>query len=171
MKIKSQCGFATIEILLAVAIIAIFSSIAIPNMARLLDKVYLDYEMKRLYSDLNFARAISKSAKVSEGIPFGVDTSGGVEISIQIYGEGYSATSMKNSYSISRNSVSPYSYYRHKIKNDIILSFTPKGSSLDIEFTDLGKSKLSSNTITLTSKFGETANVIIDSLGRVRYEK
>lgn len=175
MKIKSQCGFATIEILLAVAIIAIFSSVAIPNMARLLDKVCLDYEMKHLYSDLNFARAVGKSSDVTGGIPFGIDKSGGAETKFLLYSDAYSTKSFKNNYWIERPSMNAYYRYRHKIRHDIKLEFPNGKSALTITFNNPSRysSATNSQTITLNSKFGYSAYIIFDSVGRWRgsYEK
>ena len=59
---KSQGGFATIEIILVVMIISLLATVALPNMARMVDVAQVDYEMKILLSTLDFTKSLNKNS-------------------------------------------------------------------------------------------------------------
>ena len=162
-EIKNQRGFSTLEIILVVGIIAIFSTVAVPKMARILDKVCLNYEMKHLYSDLNFARSIGKSSNFNGGIFTDFENAAKYKIEFWLYGEEYSSVAAKNHYQIMRPSVSSSPYYRHNLSNDIKLEFNRGNEVLKIDFSK-------SQTIDLKSKYGDSAQIKIDTVGRVRGE-
>ena len=61
-----QKGFATLEIIFAVIIVVALTTCALPNAVRMIDNVALDYEYKRLYSELRFLQAVSRSTSVSD---------------------------------------------------------------------------------------------------------
>lgn len=165
-EIKNQCGFATLEIILVVAIIGIFSSVAVPKMARIVDKVCLDYEMKHLYSDLNFARSVGKSSTFDAGIFPGVEEIGGGKVEFWIYGKYYGNKNARNHYQMMRTSVNSISYYRHNLTNGIELNFDHSNKILQISCYSFSISQ----TIDLKSKYGDSAQIKIDSVGRVRGE-
>ena len=163
---KNQNGFATLEIILVVGIIAIFSTVAVPKMARILDKVCLNYEMKHLYSDLNFARSIGKSSNFNGGIFTDFENAAKYKIEFWLYGEEYSSVAAKNHYQIMRPGVSSVPFFRHNLSNGIKVSPNINGGyskPLTIDCYNFG----SSRKIILTSKFKEKAYVYIDSVGRV----
>ncbi len=170
---KNQNGFATLEIILIIGIIAIFSTVAVPKMARILDKVALDYELKHLYSELNFARSIGKSSDFNPSIFNG-----------QIYSNelaGIYINKTTETYEIQRTH-SNVKNYNHKLNNRINLDFdsnltlfTISGASYKtvsnqypITFNNPSRYSSGSNTITLTSKFGYSAQIKFDSVGRWR---
>lgn len=164
---KNQNGFATLEIILILGIIAIFSTVAVPKMARILDKVALDYELKHLYSELNLARSIGKSSMIEGGIfPNSFDNTGNGQIEFWIYSRKYSTENMRNRYLIKRPAVTSASYYRHNLANDIKLEFKGGDNVLKIKFDD-------SQTINLISKYNSSAEIKIDTVGRIRgtYDK
>ena len=175
-KIKQQRGFATLEIILALAILGIFATFAVPKMARNLDKACLDYEMKHLYSDLNFARSLGKSSNFQPGIFTDVEKNQ-QQIQFWIYGKNYGSDSSSNRYQIMRQAVSSSPYYRHNLSNDIVLDFLHSDSVKKIAFDnhsyyrDIDKD--SSQTLLLKSKFGYETKIIFDTVGRWRgtYEK
>ena len=106
---KNQNGFATLEIILVIGIIAIFSTVAVPKMARILDKVALDYELKHLYSDLNFARSIGKSSTFDGGIfPSGFDNTGNGQIEFWIYSRKLYTTPWIISFTLTRGRMYNY---------------------------------------------------------------
>ena len=170
---KNQNGFATLEIILVIGIIAIFSTVAVPKMARILDKVALDYELKHLYSDLNFARSIGKSSTTNDAIFNSQILSDG---SVGIYFH-----KRTDNYEIQRTNLS-FKDYNHKLSNGIDLDYDSnltfftlsgvsyKTVSIDYPITFNNPSRYSngSNTITLTSKFGYSAQIKFDSVGRWR---
>ena len=61
-KIKTQKGFATIEIILILLIISILASSAIPKISRSLDIAQLNYEIERFISEFYFAKSASKNS-------------------------------------------------------------------------------------------------------------
>lgn len=61
-----QKGFATLEVILVIFIISVLMTCAVPNAARIIDKISLDYETKRLYSDLRFVQALDRSATITD---------------------------------------------------------------------------------------------------------
>ena len=65
---KNQRGFLTIEIILVVLIIAILATLALPNMARMVDVAQVDYEMKILLSQLDYAYSLNKNISYNPGI-------------------------------------------------------------------------------------------------------
>lgn len=167
-KIEQQRGFATLEIILALAIVGIFATFAAPKMARIVDKSCLDYEMKHLYSDLNFARSLGKSSTFNPGIFTDVEKNQ-QRIEFWIYGKNYGGN---NRYQIMRPSVSSSPYYRHNLENDITIDFNHSNLVKKIEFDnrshyrDLDKD--SSQTVTVKSKFGYETKMVFDSVGRWR---
>ena len=59
---KNQRGFATLEMILVILIIAVLSTIVLPKAARMVDTVRLDYEMKIFLSTLDFAKSLNQNA-------------------------------------------------------------------------------------------------------------
>lgn len=59
---NNQRGFATLEMILVILIIAVLSAVALPKAARMVDAVRLDYEMKIFLSTLDFAKSLNKNA-------------------------------------------------------------------------------------------------------------
>ena len=170
------------EIILVISIVGIFSTVAVPKMARILDKVCLDYEMKHLYSDLNFARSLGKSSTFS-GAGFPQVSDNQHKIEFWIYGQGYDTVSARNRYQIMRPSLNVTPYYRHNLSNDIEIRIIHGDSVKKISFDnksyyyDLDNN--SSNTVILRtkpdyeSKIYHEAKIVFDSVGRWRgtYEK
>lgn len=171
-EIKNQRGFATLEIILAVTILGIFSAVAVPNMARILDKVCLDYEMKHLYSDLNLARSIGKSSTFSGGIFTNVENNQ-QKIEFWIYSGEYTTVSARNRYQIMRPSIAASPYYRHNLTNGVMLEFYAGEAMQKITFNNRSRYDNWSKTLELTvnkSKNKIGAQIKFDSVGRWRGE-
>ena len=171
-NIKNQRGFATLEIILVLSIIGIFSGVAVPKMARIVDKVCLDYEMKHFYSDLNFARSLGKSSTFSSA-GFKQVAKNQERIEFWIYGKNYSPATSRNRYQIMRQAVSSSPYYRHNLLNDIALDFAHSNSIKKIEFDNRSRYKDSDKendkqTLILQTKFDYEAKIVFDTVGRWR---
>jgi Tfp pilus assembly protein FimT len=168
-KLNNQRGFATLEIILVAAIIGIFSTIALPKMARILDKAYLDYELKHLYSDLNFARSLGKSSNVNGGI-FELDDVNH-KIEFWIYSRKYTTASARNRYQIMRPSVTSSPYYRHNLNERIELDINQGNLVQTFVFDNHSRYKNDNNTsartITLNSRFNYKAYIYLDTVGRI----
>lgn len=163
-NIKNQRGVATLEMILAVTILGIFSAVAVPNMARLLDKACLDYEMKHLYSTLSFARSIGKSSE-TKGAIFAITEKQGGSVELWLYGKGYGNEGARNRYQIMRPDLNTKPYFRHNLQNDILLDYQ---STKLLTIPCNGRTFESSYTIDLISKYGKSARIKIDTVGRVR---
>ncbi len=152
-----QKGFATLEIIFAVIIVAVLTTCALPNAVRMIDNVALDYEYKRLYSELRFLQAVSRSTSVSDagtGKNFASTVSPVMKISPD-----------NLSYQIKRgNDELREAHKMHYIAN---LDFTGKVYN-EISFDDTGKSNVTSNSIILTSRLGKSKKIVFDSVGRIR---
>ena len=169
-KLNNQRGFATLEIILVAAIIGIFSTIAVPKMARILDKAYLDYELKHLYSDLNFARSLGKSSTFNGGI-FELENTQ-PEIQFWIYSRYYSNVSARNRYQIMRPSVTSSPRYRHNLLNGVELEFKTGNAMQKITFNNQTRYDNWNKTLefSLNPDFVNKieAEVRFDSVGRWR---
>ena len=58
--ILNERGYAMIEIVFLISIIAIFSSLAIPNVFNSFKTVYVEYEIRNLYGELRFMQTASR---------------------------------------------------------------------------------------------------------------
>lgn len=157
-----QKGFATLEIVLATMIIALLVSVTIPNAARVVDRVALDYETKKLYSDLRLVQQINRSATVdSKGLGRMLAPSN-EKLSVQLLARGYRI--MENT--------TPFSeiHYMRNIKTletnlnipDYKITFDTTGKTMNVF-----RSALSGN-LTLTSQFGRESKIVFTSVGRFR---
>lgn len=163
-RLIMQKGFATLEIIFAVFIIAVLMSCAIPNVVRIIDTVAFDYETKKFYSDLRFLQAVNRSGKFN--------TSGMGRSFIM----NDSAIFMKinketNSYQILRGDNTPLreAHYMRNLKK---MEFGGNISS-PIQFDATGRVTNQNNsnldgTITLTSRLGKTSKIVFNSVGRIR---
>lgn len=165
---NKQNGFATLEVILIIGIIAIFSTVAVPKMARILDKVALNYELKHLYSELNLARSIGKSSTYN-GWAF-PDPNSQHKIELLLYSRYYSNSKIRNRYMIMRQSLdSSKSYFLHKLTNDIKIEFSGGDKVLRINFSNPSRFSAGIQTpLTLTSKYNYSAKIVFDSVGRWR---
>ena len=155
----NQRGLAALEVVIVAAIVAIFATAAVPKMARILDKVQLDYEMKHLYSTLELGRSISKSSRYNGGI-FG--TSGIRDTNFSIYEIGNVPAKKYYVYTLTlSDSSSTLTIHRQRLPEKFTLSSNSSKKTIQI-LPDSGKSI----TFTLTSRLNKTAYVIGNSVGR-----
>lgn len=160
-----QKGFATLEIIMIIFIIGVLMTCAVPNAVKIIDKVSLDYETKRLYSELRFIQALNRSATVKNTGMKGlsIDSSLPAIIRIDIPIENSSA------WQIFRGTTNDAKNIREKH----YLSYGVKLSSPEyqIYFYSDGKSSINTGSLTLTSRHGKKNAIIIDTVGRIRCEK
>lgn len=166
-----QKGFATLEVILVIFIISVLMTCAVPNAARIIDKVSLDYETKRLYSDLRFVQALNRSGTVKNtgmnGI--GIDSSPPATIILNNptdIPKGWKADGWKITLGAESNAPT--------IRETHYLSYGVKLSSpnFQINFDSDGKSNINSNHLLLTSRSNKySSKIIFDSVGRFHGEK
>ncbi|MBQ7454581.1 MAG: hypothetical protein IJS69_06000 [Selenomonadaceae bacterium] len=152
-----QKGIATIEVILGALIISLLLSVAIPNATRILDRVALDYETKKFYSDLRFLQAMSRSNR-----PI-LNGTGRTDFVFDetLYMQTYPAS---KSYQILRGNSSNPVREIHYMQN--IKTFNTPANT--ISFDSTGKASITSGAIVLTSRLGKTSKIVFDSVGRLR---
>lgn len=151
---ENQRGLVSLEIILVVLIIAILSTIALPKMARIVDKAQLDYEMKMFLSTLDFGKTLSKTASYNTAIferKLSSQSSKALLLNVDYDASYYEL--MRGSRPISEKHHFPAGF-------SIIQNYTPKNQ---INF-----SENQNGNITLTSRFGDKRYIIFDSVGRWR---
>ena len=94
-QFKNQKGFAAIEIVFVVMIIAILSGVALPKMSQMIELANLNYETKRFVSEFYFAKSLSRSSQI-EPIIFSGVVNGGKPISFSVASRSYQITSSGN---------------------------------------------------------------------------
>lgn len=147
------------EIIFAVAIISVLVSAAVPKFSQITDKLTLDYEMKNFYSEVEFASSVSRSASYAPGIFNYKINQKKSSVTLQVF---------KNTgrYQLLRDTAA---WREEKV--------LPRGFSIDynnqklnnIVFQSDGRVKGElTGTITITSRYKDTAEIIFDSVGRWR---
>lgn len=160
-----QKGFATLEIIFAVMIFALLAGAALPNAIRVLEISSLDYETKRLYSELRFAQALSRGSKVETvfmGGDFGIDPLPGVTVTIN------SSSIRLDSWQVrlGNTDLDPLLREQHYLRYGEKFSF--KGNLRKISFDSAGKHDANGGTLTLTTRSGrDKSNIVFDSVGRI----
>lgn len=152
-----QKGFVTLEIILAALIIALLMSTTIPNAVRLVDKVSLDYETKRLYSELRLVESMNQSERF-KGTGTGLGSVGD-ETYIKFISKPSSYQVVHSSGLREKNFREPH-----------VLSYGVKLSSPESKM-NFDTQKIVSNHITLTSRLGKTKSIVFNSVGRMRGEQ
>ena len=157
-----QKGFVSLELMLIVLTFALLATVAVPNAAAFVDKAALDYELKRLYSELQYVRTLNRSAQISErGVKDFISFQGipnGKEVMMEF---DFNA----NSYRILRDE-KPLRE-THYLSNGVTFSNETDFPS-KIWFDTEGSSNVSSKTLILKSRRGETLKIFFDSVGRIR---
>lgn len=151
-----QKGFATLEIIFATMIIAILMGAAIPNVARVIDRVALDYETKKLYTDLRFLQSLNRMTNMKDTH---FNTTDDNPINLVVYPERY----------IFKKNYPNKIYAEHYFSNGVTVSKKNGNEIWQIKFDDMGKvTPAISNNLTLNSRFKKKTFIIFDSVGRFR---
>ena len=157
----NQKGFATFEAILAVTIISVLAFIAVPKIDRVIDKIALDYEMKRLCSEIEFASSLNRSAGFDSEIFDRTITNNQNEITLEI--------NTVNNYWRLKRGTQPLRNSHHLFAG-IKISCSSDGVK-NIKFDSYGVYQGGSGRITLTSRHGEQAEIVFDTVGRWRGNK
>lgn len=155
-----QKGLATLEIIFVMIIIAVLMSVTLPNVRRIIDTAALDYETKRLYSELRFVEAMNRSSKINTIGTGGTGllTDGGEKPTLFIDYEGKYYQVFRDE-GLTKKIREP-NYFSYGIKIS-----SPKNK---INFDSDGKANINSDHITLTSRFGKKKYIVFNSVGRMR---
>ena len=155
---KKQDGFATLEVVLVTAIISTLAFVAVPKIDRIMDKLFLDYEVKRFCSEVDFASSLNRSASVNTTIFSQKVSESGTGIEINISDE-------KNSYRLLNNGKNLRE--SHYLSAGVKISYSP-AKMKNIKFKPGGGYDGKSGRVILTSRRGEKAEIIFNSVGRWR---
>ena len=154
---SSEKGFAMIEIILLTLIISVLTATAVPKISKMLEKVSLDYETKKMYSELRFVQSVNRSATFDEAF-FQNKIPNSKPVMFQASSTFYQIFRGDNNHLIRP---------RHNMSRNISLTFSSDKMRM-FWFEPYGK--VSANgSITIKSNVGER-KMIFDSVGRWRAE-
>lgn len=160
-----QKGFATLEIIFATLIITLLMSVAIPNAVRIVDRVSLDYETKRLYSELRFLQTMNRSGRFNlTGTGLSIDRDELVYMRF---------TAAPPSYQVVRGLGHTGTPVRepHYLSYGVKLSWKSGQRLYTISSDSLGNLNVKSDTLILTSRLGKTNGIVFDSVGRLQGDR
>ena len=160
-----QKGFASLELIFAVLIISILATVAVPKAANFVDRAALDYEQKRLYSELQFVRTLNRTDTVqSTGMNMTSFFSSKITVNQPALLE---IDCDSDSYRILREEkpIRQEHYFSNGVKFSDETDIPPR-----IYFNTAGYSYVTGTSIVLTSRRGYTAKIVFDSVGRIRGE-
>ena len=150
----NQRGFITLEIILVTVVVSILIAAAVPKISKMLEKIALDYEIKRFYSEVRFMQTSSRLTGFDRrNFSMGTGTDTNITMNILKYG--------KNSY-----------YYlsrgEYNIRETHFLSGGINfGKSESFYFKPSNLPSLTGH-ITFGSPSAGKVNVYFDSVGRWR---
>jgi len=145
-----QKGFATLEIVLMIFIVGLLASCAVPNAVRIIDRVSLDYEVKRLYTDMRFLQSVGRMTNTKD---FHFGTEKDEAIRLLIHPKRYVVENFSGKI-----------YSEHYLSNGVTAS-----KEKTVKFDDMGKIEpATSDTLNLTSRQGKELYFVFDSVGRFR---
>lgn len=146
-----QKGFSTLELIITVFVIVLLTSCAVPNAARIVDRVSLDYEIKRLYTEMRFLQSHERMTYMRDS-HFGKNEN--FKTRLIVY---------TNRYRVEKNADSTFYY-----GNDFSSGVTADKGKI-IRFDDMGKvDPATSDTLTFTSRRGKKLYFVFDTVGRFR---
>lgn len=170
-----QKGFATLEVIFATIIIAVLISVAIPNAAHVIDRVELDYETKKLYTDLKFVQSFDRMTNMKES-HFNKNEEANI-VSIEFISN---IDNSKTSYTIKKRTTQTV-YDNHPLPAGFIFSFDGTDDFSYIKFDDMGKpramntpqnpnGKILDGHIRINSRFGKDSCIFFNTVGRFHGE-
>ena len=168
-----QKGFASFEVILVALIISLLATVAVPKAASLVDKAALDYEQKRLYSELQLVRTQNRTATV---VPTGMNMSGFLDSRITVAKRVELELSRgTGNYQVVRDDklVREPHYLSYGVTFDDATTYFPTKIYFDLT----GAARFiptppnNSVTIVLKSRLGLKSKIVFDSVGRIRGDK
>ena len=156
--IQSEQGYALIEVIFLVTVIAILSSIVVPKIAASLQTVQADYFMKTVYSELRFIQASIRITPVIKDEVFDINL------------QPKTFTVMSNEQNI-RVKINSETYREYKMPSgfsfdeDFNISISKDGIFKDLN----SKNKVSFNIQLKNNSQKLKPHILIDSVGRLRF--
>ena len=167
-----QKGFATLEIIFATMIIAILMGAAIPNAARVIDRVALDYETKKLYSKLRDVQAFDRMTNMKDSHFSTNDESSVISLEILSDKKTYlvrnrTSSSHKEPYEI-HTLPKGFTFYDDGTENFSYIKFDDMGKPRGMNNYQNPKGKALNGHIRINSSFNKDSYIYFDSVGRFR---
>lgn len=166
-----QKGFVSFEVILVALIITLLATVAVPNAASLVDKAALDYEQKRLYSELQLVRTQNRTATV---VSTGMNMSGFLDSRITVAKRVELELSRgTGNYQVVRDGelVREPHYLSYGVTFDDATSYFPTKIYFDLtgaaRFIPIPPSN-NSLTLVLKSPRGSKSTIVFDNVGRIR---
>lgn len=155
-----QKGFAALELIITVFIISVLLSCAVPNAARIVDRVSLDYEIKRLYTEMRFLQSHERMTFMRDGH---FDTLLNSQSRLIVRPKRYTIVNNNNDKIV---------YDEHYFIDGVTASQNDKKDWF-ITFDDMGKAvkpdgDILNGHIVFTSRRGKNLYFVFDSVGRFR---
>ena len=160
-----QKGFSTLEVVIAVFVVSVLASCTVPNAARIVDRVSLDYEVKRLYTEMRFLQSHERMTSMRDDYGFEEPLKSQARLIVTTKG-----------YRVEKNADSTL-YYGNDFLNGVTASQKATSQMEDkdwvITFDDMGEAtdvygKILNGHIVLTSRRGKKLYFIFDTVGRFR---
>ena len=156
-----QKGFSTLEVVIAVFVVSVLASCTIPNAARIVDRVSLDYEVKRLYTEMRFLQSHERMTYMSDS-HFSTHTANN-PITVETKETGY----------IIKTKFPEKIYEQYFLPHGFKLSYPKNMDFRWITFNHMGEAtksdgKILNGHIVLTSRRGKKLYFIFDTVGRFR---
>jgi len=166
-----QKGFVSLEVILVALIITLLATVVVPNAASLVDKAALDYEQKRLYSELQLVRTQNRTATV---VSTGMNMSGFLDSRITVAKRVELELSRgTGNYQVVRDGelVREPHYLSYGVTFDDATSYFPTKIYFDLtgaaRFIPIPPSN-NSLTLVLKSPRGSKSTIVFDNVGRIR---
>ena len=158
-----QKGFASLEIVLVIFIVAVLVTAALPNAARVLDRVSLDYETKRLYTEMRFLQSYDRMAFMNDS-HFKLKTDPPNNPIILELNETNCRIETRDPLKI---------YEQYFLPEGFTLTYPQNMDFKWIRFDDMGKAqsateKALNGHFVITSRLGKELYFIFDTVGRFR---
>ena len=166
-RFHNEHGFAMIEILLVISIIAVISSIALPNVINSFKTVYVNHEMLNLYSEMRFLQNANRLCIYNQEDVFHYLTPNAINQEMATFSI---KSNNKNKYhlimvskNLSEHRLSP----NFSFENDFNIYMNNSKNTTTIH------NSRAPNSVSFTLKMKNNENIcnpviIVDSVGRIR---
>ena len=159
--LKNEKGYALIEVVFLITVIAILSSIVIPKISSELKIAHADYLMKSLYSEIRFMQTAKRMSTYKESIILPISKTSKSFVLVSSDKSKQFRLRMGNSEEIRKYKLPSY----FSFENDFFISAKDEGIIYDSFSNSSNHIKLIDNSTNKAYK----PFIIFDSVGRIRF--
>ena len=139
------------ELVLVMLIIGLLAGATVPNAVNVLDRLSLDYETKRLYTNLRALQAFDRMTNMQDS-RFNRTIDESVKLIVR-----------PERYTLEKNSDGEI-YAEHRFQGGVTA-----GKVKSVRFDEMGKvTPATSDTLYITSRLGKTTSIVFDTVGRFK---